>query len=187
MTPPQPVVDRYHRRLATLRALVSVGLLNIWDDLDSYTDADLDIFMERAAPLLAGAKAATVATSAAFFALAVGTRPAPVASAEVLTEPRISHPFLATWHAIIKEGRSIDDAIAAGRSQVEAVGFDYVQSTARQTGDHVAKASGRTVKWRRRPGSDACSWCRTVAGQLYRTAASADFGHDRCDCIAVPA
>lgn len=186
MAPSQPVVERYQRRLDALRTLVSVGLLTIWDDLGSYSDADLNAFMVRAAPLLAGAKAATVATSAAFFALAMGTPPAAVAAVDVPTEPRIAHPFLATWHAL-KEGRPAEEAIAAGRSQVEAVGFDYVQSTARQTGDHVARASRRQVRWRRSPGASACTWCRLVAGQTYRTSESADFGHDRCDCIAVPA
>jgi hypothetical protein len=158
----------------------------MWDDLDNYTDADLEAFTARAAPLLAGAKAATVATAAAFFALAMSTRPAPVAAKDVPVEPRITHPFLATWHAL-KEGRPLPDAIAAGRSQAEAVGFDFVQSTSRQTGDYVAKSSGQSVKWRRIPNPGACSWCSNVARRTYRTSAAANFGHDRCFCITAPA
>lgn len=42
------------------------------------------------------------------------------------------------------------------------------------------------VRWKRVPGGKSCSWCKTIAGQLYLTSASADFGHDRCDCVAVP-
>lgn len=179
-------LSRYQRRLLLYRTLTSAGLGTLWDDLDSYTDEDLERFQVQAEPLLAGVKAATVATSAAFFALALGLSPAGVKAADVAVEPRITHPFLSTWHAL-KEGRPFEEAVAAGRSQAEAVGFDFVQSTSRRTGDYVAKASGRKVRWQRVPGGDACSWCHTVAGQTYYSAESADFGHDRCDCSVVPA
>lgn len=185
--PPSPqLVELYHHRLLILRSSVSLALVRLWDDLDSHSDDDATAYAKSASPVLLGAKTATVATSAAFFALALGQRPAAVSAADVPTVSRITHPFLATWHAL-SEGRSPDDAIAAGRSQAEAVGFDFVQSTARRTGDHVARASGRSGPWQRIPGGNACAWCQTVAGQLYKTSESADFGHDRCDCVAVPA
>ena len=42
------------------------------------------------------------------------------------------------------------------------------------------------LAWRRVPGPKACQWCRTIAGQLYKTSETADFGHARCDCVVVP-
>lgn len=183
--PPSDVEALYHQRLAAYRERTSAGLTAAWDELDTYGDEDMETYIARVTPLLEGAKAATVATSAAFFALTLGIRPAPVSASDVDVEPKVTHPFLAMWHAL-KEERPLEEAIAAGRSQAQAVGYDFVQSTSRRTGDHVASASGQRVRWRRVPGSDACSWCKTVAGQNYRTAASADFGHNRCDCIAVP-
>lgn len=184
--PPSDVESLYHQRLAAYRERTSAGLTAAWDELDTYGDEEMETYVARVTPLLEGAKAATVATSAAFFALTLGVRPAAVSAADVEVESKTDHPFLAMWHAL-KVGRPLEEAIAAGRSQANAVGYDYVQSTSRRTGDHVAKASGERVRWRRVPGGNACSWCKTIAGQTYHSAASADFGHNRCDCIAVPA
>lgn len=186
MPPSAEVVRVYQSRLETLRNRTSAGLVAAWDELADYRDEDVESFITRTAPIIGGAKTATVATSAAFFALATGTRPAPVNATAVPTAPHIDHPFLSMRHALA-EGRPYSEALAAGRSQAEAVGFDFVQSTSRQTGDYVARASGERVRWQRVPGGSACDWCHAVAGETYFSAESADFGHDRCDCVAVPA
>jgi hypothetical protein len=86
----------------------------------------------------------------------------------------------------LSQGRPFDEALEVGRSTAQAVAFDFVQSAARLTGDVVAKKSERTVKWQRVPSPGACEWCVEVAGQLYNSAESADFGHERCDCDAIP-
>lgn len=137
-------VALYHQRLALYRERTSAGLVAAWDGLNAYRDEDMAVFVGRTAPLLSGAKTVTVATSAAFFALMMETRPVAVRSDEVMVEPRISHPFLAMRHALAK-GRSIEEAVAAGRSQAEAVGFDFIQSVSRQTGDFVAERSFRST------------------------------------------
>lgn len=90
------------------------------------------------------------------------------------------------WHAFTME-RPFEEALRVGRSTAQAVGFDFVQSSARRTGDVAAARSGVDVTWRRVPGAKSCDWCRLVAGQTYRTAESADFGHERDDCDVVPA
>lgn len=185
MAPPDRLVAVYNRRLLTYRTRLSVGVAAAWDDLDDIDDEDAEEFATATTPLFSGAKVLAVAASAAFFALALKTRPVGVAPTGVAVEPRVRDPFLATWHAL-KEGRPPDEARLAGRSAAEAAAFDFVQSTARRTGDHVAEASHTNVRWRRVAGPSACAWCQTVAGQLYHSADSADFGHDRCDCIAVP-
>lgn len=188
MPPSSGQIARYRRLIGEQRYRTSAALVAAWDGLDSITDeTDVDLFVRRTAPTLIGAKAAVVATSAAFFALATGTRPVAVRPDAVPVEARIRHPFLSAWHALA-EDRPFDEAIQAGRSQASAVGFDFVQSTSRRTGDVVADRAGRTrVRWQRVPGPKACAWCELVAGQLYTSAESADFGHDRCDCVAVPA
>lgn len=176
---------RYRRHLDARRRRTAAALAALWDRYEAYDTADAEDFARRSAPLLAGAKAATVATSAAMFALAVNVRPPGVKPDDVEVEPRIDHPFLAFWHALA-EGRPREEALAAGRSQAEAVGSDFVQQTARRTGDAAAKASGRQVRFERRPEPGACAWCVDAADQTYRTARSADFGHDRCFCDVVP-
>ena len=167
MPPSDEAIEAYRQRLLTLRTRASAGLVVAWDDLEDYEDDDLESFIARTAPLLTGVKAATVATSAAFVALALRASPVGVRATDVAVEPRITHPFLSTWHALAG-GRSFDEAVSVGRSQAGAVGFDFVQSTSRRTGDHVANATGRNVRWRRVAGGKACAWCRTVAGQLYQ-------------------
>lgn len=179
-------IRRYKQQLAIHRDRSSRLLVAAWDELSDYDDADIQRYTARTAAGLTAVKTAAVALSAAFFAAATRTRPAGIAAGDVPVEPRIRDPFLAAWHAV-KQERPWDEAVAAGRSAAEAVGFDFVQSTARRTGDVAAERAGIEVRWQRVPGADSCDWCHTVAGQLYLSAESADFGHDRCDCDAVPA
>ena len=183
-----PVSDRAIARYRTLlrrqSARTAALLAAAWDELEDYGDEER--FIRMVTPLLNGAKASAVASSAAFFSLALDLRPLSVRAQDVTSEPRVRDPFLAMWHAVSK-GRSNEDAIAVGRSAAEAAGEDYVTSTARRTGDVVAEKSGRAVRWARVPSGNSCAWCQTVAGQTYLTAESADFGHDRDHCVVVPA
>lgn len=176
---------RYRRQVDARRRRTALALAALWDRLENYDDTDAERFVAQAAPVIAGVKASTVAASAAMFGLALGIRPPGVRPQDVDVEPRIDHPFLAFYHALA-EGRPREEALAAGRSQAAAVGADFVQQTARRTGDAAARASGRRVRFERRPESGACDWCRDAARETYRTAESADFGHDRCFCDVVP-
>lgn len=177
---------RYDALLGTYRARTALRLALVWDGLEDYGDDAVEQFALTAAPILAGAKRTAVASSVAIFSLALDIRPPAVSPDDVDISPRIDHPFLAMWHAV-NEGRPNEEAIAAGRSQAQAVAQDFVQQTARRTGDTVARTAGIDTRWRRVPNAGACPWCRTISGQLYRTAESADFGHDRCFCMVVPA
>lgn len=182
----EAALRRYDRLLGTYRNRTAVALAAIWDQLGSYGEQDIDTFASIAAPVLAGAKRSAVASSTALFSLALDIRAPAIRADDIASTPRIDHPFLAMWHAV-KEGRPNDEAIAAGRSQARAVGEDFVQQTARRTGDAVAEFVDYRVRWRRVPNASACNWCKTIAGQLYATAESADFGHDRCFCMVIPA
>lgn len=177
---------RYRRQVDARRRRTAAALASLWDQFENYDDEDRAAYVARATPILAGAKTSTVATSAAMFALAVNlSRPPAVRADDVDVTPRTDHPFLAFWHAL-SEGRSREEAVAAGRSQAQAAGSDFVQQTARRTGDAAAKASGRRVRFERRPEPGSCDWCQDAARDTYRTAESADFGHDRCFCDVVP-
>lgn len=177
---------RYKRQISVYRNRTSALLVAAWAALPGYDEADVDEFTERTSAGLTGAKTAAVALSAGFFALSLRVPPVPVSPGDVEVTPDIRGPFRATWHAL-SMGRPFSEAIEVGRSTAQAVGFDFVQHTARRTGDVVAEASGLDVRWRRVPGAKACDWCRMVAGDHYRTAESADFGHERDDCDVVPA
>lgn len=186
MSPSPEAIRRYKRQIAVYRARTSALLVAAWDALELHDEDNVAEFTERTAAPLAGAKSAAVSLSAAFFALSLGIPPVGVSAADVDIEPDTRGPFRAMWHALAM-GRAFEDALLVGRSTSQAVGFDFVQSAARRTGDVVADRSGQTVRWRRVPGAKSCDWCRQVAGKTYRTAESADFGHERDDCDVVPA
>lgn len=180
------VVARYRRQLGSYRLRTSALLVAQWNRLGSWDRRDIARFEDATATPLAGIKTATVALSAAFFALYLD-EPPPGVDPDLIDVTLYSEgPFLAAWHAL-SGGRPFQEAITVGASAASAVGYDFVQHTARRTGDHSAEATGRDVRWKRVPGAKACDWCRSVARDDYRTAESADFGHERDDCIVVPA
>lgn len=185
MTASPEAIDRYRTVTRQYRTRTAAALALLWDRLGSYEESDISRYATQAAPVLDGAKRSAVALSAAFFSGATGIRVQGVRPDVVIVTPRIDHPFHAAWHAV-NMGRDWSDALQVGRSQAQAVGVDFVQSVTRRTGDAVAARTGRDVRWRRVPRPDTCAWCATVSGQLYRTAESADFGHDRCSCVVVP-
>lgn len=185
-TPDVAATLRYETLVDRYRLAAAAFLAALWASLERYGDEAEEEFAVTAAPRLDGFKRTTVSVSAAYFATVLGVRPVGIDPARVLSRPRLRDPFLAARHAV-SEGRMWDEAYQAGRSMAEAVGFNFVQSTARRTGDVVAEESGlEVVGWRRVPSAAACPWCHLIATQLYRSSESADFGHDRCDCNAVP-
>lgn len=179
------LLARYEAQVASQRERLGLALVAAWESLEGYDEDDVESFERRIAPLLAGAKAATVSVSASFVAMILGLRPVGIRPADVTVEAKTRQPFTAMWHAL-KEGRDGVEAWQVGRSVAQAEGFNFVQSTSRRTGDYVARAAGRDVRWRRIPEGGACNWCQTVAGRLYSTAESADFGHERCGCAVAP-
>jgi hypothetical protein len=183
-----PLLVRYKRRIAIYRDRTAAQLVAAWDGLATIDQDDLDTYTAATTVPARGGKAAAVALSASFFAVAMGTRPVAVRADDIPSDLKTTAPFHAAWHAL-SMGRPYDEAREVGRSTAEATGFDFVQSSARLTGDVVAERSGRRVRWNRQPGAASCDWCSSpeVAGQDYATAESADFGHDRCDCDVIPA
>lgn len=176
---------RYKRRIASIRDRAALSMVSAWARLDRIDEADIETYTRVTAAPLAGAKQAAVTLAAAFYTMTLGIRPTGVRARDVNLEPDVRGPFRAAWHALA-EGRAYDEALTVGTSTAQAAGFDFVQSSARRTGDLVVAESGVPVKWRRVPGDQSCDWCRLVAGQLYSTSEAADFGHERDDCDVVP-
>lgn len=185
MTVPITAVRRYQRQLSVYRDRTAAILVAAWDNLPGYDVSDLKKFEEVTAVPLAGAKVAAVTLSAAFFATVLGIRPVGVRADEVAVTPDLRGVFTSTWHAL-SMGRPYEEALSVGRSTASANGMDFVERSARRTGDVAAEKSGLDVRWTRVPDANACEWCLTVAGQSYRTAESADFGHARDACSVVP-
>lgn len=188
---PKPVLAQLTRRfglsLAQITTLAAPQLQALWAKLPGYDEAQIAEFERRAGPIIATAKQATVHHAAGFYALAAGIRPPSITPNHVDVTPDLRGPFIQTWSAL-KHGDTEDGAIAAGFSRVEAMAANFVASASRLTGDAVySQANVEPQGWQREPEGNACDWCLEMAQNTYRSADSCDFGHDRCQCIAVPA
>lgn len=180
------LVRRYQFRLDDLASRSARAAMAAWDELVGYDEADVATFVRRVSPVVVGAKTAAVATGVGFYATLLTIRPPTVRAASIPTVFNPRSGFLAAWHALA-QGRPYEEAVAAGRAMTEAATSNTVISAARRTGDAVATGSrAGVVGWRRVLDGKACDWCQVISTQRYRTAESADFGHDRCGCTPVP-
>lgn len=175
---------RHKAVIARIVARSAAGLLPVWDGLGSWNSADIARFAELVAPIVAPARAAAITQSSAFYASVLEIRP-PALPSTIGPEFVPERPFTAVWHAL-SQGRPWEEAVAAGRSASEAHLARTIISTSRLTGDIVAEKSPKKVRWRRVTDGHACTFCVTAASKTYHTSQTADFGHDRCSCAAVP-
>ena len=180
-----PLVERHKATQNRIIDRTAPRITGVWDQLDSIDSDRVDEFLAAIAPFLIAAKKASFTAAVAFYSAAFQTRPPSLPVESIDVDYRGRTPFTAAWHAL-DEGRPYAEALQAGRSIAEAQTARFVVGTSRRSGDAVASATGQRVRWKRVPSAGACTFCANAAGQLYRTAASADFGHDRCGCAAVP-
>lgn len=177
------LVRRYQHHLITTSSTAAAHATGMWDDLGSWDEADMARFT-------AAATAATNPARSTGAALAGGFLSAVAAiTATALNPPPTpdwAPAFYGHWNAL-SNGRPWEEAIAVGRSLVEAIAFDSVQSAARDATNQIDRQEPKLTGWQRIPNANACEWCTTAAGQTYHTADSADFGHDRCACTVAPA
>lgn len=181
-----PLTRRLQTHLSTIAGRATVLGQRAWAGLDTYDEDDIDAFAQAASPAASALKTAAVAAAVGYYATLLGSRPQRVIPTAIDAVPAFRDPFISVWQAL-KNGHPYPEAVAAGRARVDAVMVNLANTTARRTGDYVAtKAGATTVGWERITNRGACEWCQLVAGQTYHSASSADFGHDRCGCTAVP-
>lgn len=174
---------RFHVLMGTVTARTMAAVAAGWDGLGSYDEADVARFERRVAPATTAGKTAAVRLATGFYSTVAGVRPAALTLTAVAVVFEARTPFLAHWHAL-KEGRQWPEAQLAGRARAEAMASKLVVSSSRRTGDLALPGHQR---WRRSTGGDACDWCLEAAGKVYSSAEAADFGHDKCGCVATPA
>jgi hypothetical protein len=178
-------LTRHRAVLHAKRAAASALLVRAWDSQEDRDASGVDEWLSRTAPILAGAQVATVAASAAFYARLLRTSVPGINPADIVPDTNPRDPFLSYWHALNMD-RPWDEAIAAGRSTAAAVGDTHVTVVDRLTGDHVATATDRAVRWQRVAEPRACDWCNARDGGVYPSSADGNFGHDNCHCNVVP-
>jgi hypothetical protein len=180
-----PLTRRHQTLLQTINEKAAPTIDSAWDALSAYNEGDIVDFARSIASMMDAVKRSSVNVTAGYLSSITGTQAAVnVDDVGADFDPR--DPFLATWKAL-KDGYPFDEAVEMGRNQAHAMARDFNSSAARLTGGAFAKEAGLNVRgWSRVPDGGACAWCQQVAGQLYHSAESADFGHNRCGCTAIP-
>lgn len=178
---------RYARALEHVRGRLGVRAAATWDGLGSYDEADIAAMVDQLAPVTDAARLAAMDLTAGYLGQVAG--PTVAVGLDELSFDATSAwrpPFMSAWQAFGR-GESFELAREAGRRRARATAGDIVTLTARSTASAVDDASPHIVGWRRTlGGAKPCEWCVTVAGQQYRTADSATFGHDSCHCTPSP-
>lgn len=180
------LLARYNALLARITLATATQVTDVWDRLGSYDSGDVAVFGRQVAPIVESGKISAVRAALAYHAVLISVAPVSVRPKDVLVtfDPRTA--FTVHW-AGLAAGRPWEETVAAGRSSSEAVTGTFIMSTTRQTaGIAAAKSNLRVTGWERIVGPGSCAWCHTVAGQIYISAESADFGHDRCNCTVSP-
>ena len=171
--------ERYADVLARLAAAAQAVLLRLWDGKPGVPlAANWD---EAARPLIEQIADAAV-QAAVVLGAQFGATAAPSDLIVADAGARVLDPF-DRIAALVKRGEftGLDES---ARSVVEALAHDTVYRTARQA---VASVAGEVdTAWVRRATAKSCDWCLSMTQYTYRSAESASFGHDRCDCVPMP-
>lgn len=171
----------YIDALNDLADLVGVAVRDIFENMSRVDRADIAAFMAEASPYAQAGAQEGADMAAAYLSQLTGSTIRPTD----LTMPAVKYddPFLRTWHQLT-EGYDYEAARESGSSVAEMIGRDAARDGASERMGKAKDVRG----WRRVISAKACEWCRVVGTQLYRTQASATFGHHGCKCqiVAVP-
>ena len=176
------LTDRYASTVARLASQNRRILLSLWDSFDTHTMDDADLFHAKAKPVVRGSAHAAVSASSGY-AAGLGVRPAspsPLIAADAAA--RIYDPFDAIGARLLA-GDSLADAVAFGRAAMDALASNTAFSSSRQA---IGEAMPERTKWVRRVSGKSCDWCMSLSGVVFDFGPQASFGHDHCDCTAVP-
>lgn len=179
------LIARKRAGLDRIRTTTGIAVARIWTAMPNHAADTQDAFARQATPVVKAGQDRAVSLTVAFIAALTGItaktdRPAIIGSAAV----DLTSPFKAFGHAL-NDGQDINAALAAGADAARSAGQDAVTWASRSSGtafDH----SDQVIGWERIPDGGACDWCVLVAGQTYKTADTAAFGHRDCGCEASP-
>ncbi len=168
---------------------------NVFRQLGSWRDADLERFLQLIGPQVDGLKLQAANLQAAYYqqvAQAQGESFRPVeARPRDLTEPILRNgpeaaevyrrPFVETWTALAG-GELLRTAIEQGATRAASIAETDIQLASRQAGLNQRSANGNIVGYRRvLTGAENCALCAIAATQRY-TRGQLKPIHPGCDC-----
>lgn len=172
-----------------LREKVATAVLGAWDQLGSYGPEEESAWLALVLPVVLGAQRASVLLTNQFLARAVGRPPLAIPLDTVSgrairngTPPRevYRRALVSVW-ADMKNGTMWEDAVAKGGERASVAAQTDVQLAMRSTLREVGRVDDRIVGFKRVPDSDACEFCRLIAGRRYLKSDLLPV-HPRCGC-----
>ncbi|MFI7009978.1 hypothetical protein [Streptomyces sp. NPDC050145] len=186
--------DRYDALSTSLRSRVVQFVLDAFDSLGSYRDADAALFVERVLPTVLAAQAQmgqiTDAYLAAMIADMAGT--SATATGVVLDEALrgvppdevYRRPFVSTWTAL-SDGKPFPQALAEGRTRLLSITETDMQLARTHAAQQSMQRSGAQFFRRRLNGPGNCALCTIASTQRYRVERLMPI-HPGCDCKVEP-
>lgn len=172
------------RALARLAGVTGSALTTAWFRMPSHRASDQAAWVRAATPVVQAGQRNAIAQQSKYLAVRLGEDPDVDVDAALRTaQIDLVEPFLAFGREI-KAGAALRNALVSGGLRAQEIGESAVFWAARAANTTIDDA--RIVGWTRTLTANACAWCTQVAGQTYKTAESASFGHVGCDCGVDP-
>lgn len=188
------LTDRYDALSTSLRSRVISFVLDAFDSLGNYRDADAVAFIETVLPTVLAAQAQmgqiTDAYLSAMIADMMGSATAAggVQLSEALrgVDPAevYSRPFVTTWTALSK-GKAYAQAVNEGRTRLLSITESDLQLARTHAAQQSMQAAGAKFFRRRLTGSKNCALCVLASTQRYRVEKLMPI-HPGCDCKVEP-
>jgi hypothetical protein len=188
------LTERYDSLSQSLRDRVITFVLDAFDSLGSYRDADAAEFIERVLPTILAAQSSmgqiTDAYLSAMIADMLGGAAAPVgaqldeALRGVPPEDVYRRPFVTAWTAL-SQGKAYAQAVAEGRTRLLSITETDLQLARTHAARSAMQRGGAQFYRRRLSGSKNCALCVIASSQRYRVADLMPI-HPGCHCKPVP-
>jgi len=184
-----PLDKRYQAALDVLRKRFGAHVAAEFAKLPSYNESDISTLVDAVTPAAIVTADTTAKLTTGWLAMRAGTTAvATPADLPALDLPETLRPaFMTVWGALA-DGRSFEDAVAAGLERSGNIGRFLVTTVSRQASGYIDSQSPQITAWTREPEVNACDWCHLVAENVWPTADEASaVSHDNCHCDVVPA
>lgn len=182
----------HHRRLLALRDVAGNAITRTWDKFAGVTDADLERFVQAAAPIADGVRMetarlatgyASASDAAAGFPTPLPTPPAIIRNGTPTAE--VYGRSIIEVRRRLSDGAEIADALSAGRARaVQTIRTDTILAN-RAANAELGERRPHVVGYRRTLTGASCALCATASTQRYRTA-NLQAIHANCDCGIAP-